>query len=103
VKNAYAQRPGDLQGYGQAFVQSNDQKLDWADMFVLYTQPIQARDMSYWPSQPHTFRLVYFFPSKLTFYFGREKLDLILQFPLTLCGDKFLEEKGRRKSMSTEK
>lgn len=56
VKNAYAQRPGDLQGYGQAFVQSNDQKLDWADMFALYTQPIQARDMSYWPSQPHTFR-----------------------------------------------
>ncbi|CAM0907862.1 unnamed protein product [Alopecurus aequalis] len=56
VKNAYAQRPGDLQGYGQAFVQSNDQKLDWADMFALYTQPPEARDMSYWPTQPHTFR-----------------------------------------------
>jgi hypothetical protein len=26
-------------------------------MFALYTQPPQARDMSYWPSQPHTFRL----------------------------------------------
>jgi isopenicillin N synthase-like dioxygenase len=50
VKNAYAQRPGDLQGYGQAFVQSNDQKLDWSDMFALYTQPPQARGMSYWPS-----------------------------------------------------
>jgi hypothetical protein len=23
----------------------------------LLTQPPQARDMSYWPSQPHTFRL----------------------------------------------
>ncbi|KAI4968087.1 hypothetical protein ZWY2020_005435 [Hordeum vulgare] len=56
VKNAYAQRVGDLQGYGQAFVLSDDQKLDWADMFGLFTQPPQARDMSYWPSQPPTFR-----------------------------------------------
>ncbi|KAM0853520.1 hypothetical protein ACQ4PT_051014 [Festuca glaucescens] len=56
VKNAYAQRPGDLQGYGQAFIFSGDQKLDWADMFGIFTQPSQARDMSYWPSQPGTFR-----------------------------------------------
>ncbi|KAM0865220.1 hypothetical protein ACQ4PT_043437 [Festuca glaucescens] len=56
VKNVYAQRPGDLQGYGQAFVQSNDQKLDWGDLLGLCTQPPQARDMSYWPSQPRTFR-----------------------------------------------
>uniref|UniRef100_A0A453AG06 Fe2OG dioxygenase domain-containing protein n=2 Tax=Aegilops tauschii subsp. strangulata TaxID=200361 RepID=A0A453AG06_AEGTS len=56
VKNAYAQRQGDLQGYGQAFILSHDQKLDWADMFGLYTQPPQARDMSFWPSQPPMFR-----------------------------------------------
>lgn len=57
VKNAYAQLPGDLQGYGQSFVVSENQTLDWADMFALLTQPPQARDMKYWPSQPHTFRL----------------------------------------------
>uniref|UniRef100_A0ACD5WNH7 Uncharacterized protein n=1 Tax=Avena sativa TaxID=4498 RepID=A0ACD5WNH7_AVESA len=56
VKRVYAQRPGDLQGYGQAYVQSHDQKLDWGDLLGVYTQPPQARDMSYWPSQPHTFR-----------------------------------------------
>ncbi|KQJ81966.2 S-norcoclaurine synthase 1 [Brachypodium distachyon] len=56
VKNAYAQRVGDLQGYGQAFILSDEQKLDWADMFGLFSQPPQARDMSYWPSQPPTFR-----------------------------------------------
>ncbi|XP_044969260.1 2-oxoglutarate-dependent dioxygenase 11-like [Hordeum vulgare subsp. vulgare] len=56
VKNAYAQDPGGLQGYGQVFVVSDDQKLEWADRFALFTQPSQARDMSYWPSQPHTFR-----------------------------------------------
>ncbi|KAK3139650.1 hypothetical protein QOZ80_5AG0387030 [Eleusine coracana subsp. coracana] len=56
VKNAYAQRPGDLQGYGQAYVVSNHQKLDWADMFAVMTQPPEARDMKYWPTQPGTFR-----------------------------------------------
>uniref|UniRef100_M8CWQ7 S-norcoclaurine synthase 1 n=1 Tax=Aegilops tauschii TaxID=37682 RepID=M8CWQ7_AEGTA len=56
VKNAYAQRVGDLQGYGQAFVLSDDQKLDWSDMFGLFSQPPQARDMSYWPNQPPNFR-----------------------------------------------
>ncbi|XP_037481108.1 2-oxoglutarate-dependent dioxygenase 11-like [Triticum urartu] len=56
VKNEYAQRLGDLQGYGQVFVVSDDQKLEWGDRFALFIQPPQARDMSYWPSQPHTFR-----------------------------------------------
>ncbi|TVU51748.1 hypothetical protein EJB05_03191, partial [Eragrostis curvula] len=56
VKNAYAQRPGDLQGYGQAYVVSNDQKLDWADMFAIMTQPPEARNMRHWPTQPRTFR-----------------------------------------------
>ncbi|CAN6333630.1 unnamed protein product [Urochloa humidicola] len=56
VKNVYAQRPGDLQGYGQAYVVSDDQKLDWADMFAIITQPPEARDMKFWPAQPLTFR-----------------------------------------------
>ncbi|GJM87619.1 hypothetical protein PR202_ga03591 [Eleusine coracana subsp. coracana] len=56
AKNAYTQRPGDLQGYGQSFVVSNDQKLDWADMFAIMTQPPEARDLKHWPTQPHTFR-----------------------------------------------
>lgn len=56
LKNAYAQRPGDRQGYGQVFVVSDDQKLDWADMFGIYAQPHEARDMRYWPNQPHAFR-----------------------------------------------
>nr|XP_020180287.1 2-oxoglutarate-dependent dioxygenase 11-like [Aegilops tauschii subsp. strangulata] len=62
VKNAYAQRQGDLQGYGQAFVVSDDQKLEWGDMFALFAQPPEARDMSYWPCEPHTFRMGYYPP-----------------------------------------
>lgn len=59
VKSAYAQLPGDLQGYGQSFVVSESQTLDWSDMFVIIVHPPQARDMRYWPVQPHTFRSVY--------------------------------------------
>ena len=54
----YAQTPGDLQGYGQAYVVSNDQKLDWANMFAIITQPPPARDMKHWPTQPLTFRYI---------------------------------------------
>ncbi|TVU39813.1 hypothetical protein EJB05_13253, partial [Eragrostis curvula] len=56
LKNAYAQRPGDVQGYGQSFVVSESQTLDWADMFGILAQPPQARDFTYWPAQPQTFR-----------------------------------------------
>ncbi|KAL6595074.1 hypothetical protein ACP70R_048177 [Stipagrostis hirtigluma subsp. patula] len=56
VKNNYAQLPGDLQGYGQSFVVSENQKLDWADMFGTLAQPPQARDIRYWPTEPPTFR-----------------------------------------------
>ncbi|XP_068642150.1 oxoglutarate-dependent flavonoid 7-O-demethylase 1 isoform X2 [Aristolochia californica] len=34
-KQKFAQLPGDVQGYGQAFVVSEEQKLDWGDMFSL--------------------------------------------------------------------
>ncbi|KAL6897366.1 hypothetical protein ACP4OV_007062 [Aristida adscensionis] len=56
VKNTYAKLPEEIQGYGQSFVVSESQTLDWSDMFVVLSQPPQARDMRYWPTQPHTFR-----------------------------------------------
>jgi len=36
----YWQQPGDLEGFGQAFVVSNEQKLNWGDIFTLVFQPI---------------------------------------------------------------
>ncbi|URD81780.1 S-norcoclaurine synthase 1 [Musa troglodytarum] len=56
-KKAFAQLPNSLEGYGQAFVVSDDQKLDWADMMYLITRPLQSRNVDLWPSQPLTFRL----------------------------------------------
>jgi len=55
-KKAFAQLPNSLEGYGQAFVVSDDQELDWADMLYLITRPLQSRNIDLWPAQPLTFR-----------------------------------------------
>ncbi|CAN6291029.1 unnamed protein product [Urochloa humidicola] len=55
-KQAVAQDPAGIEGYGQAFVVSSEQKLDWADMLFLFTLPPEYRSLNFWPSQPATFR-----------------------------------------------
>ena len=50
-KKRSAQQPGSFEGYGQAFVTSEDQKLEWNDMIFLQTLPAQRRNMSLWPQQ----------------------------------------------------
>ncbi|KAM3284787.1 protein SRG1 [Capsicum chacoense] len=42
-KKKLKQMDGDMDGYGQAFVVSEDQKLDWADMFFLTINPPYLR------------------------------------------------------------
>ncbi|MCL7043770.1 hypothetical protein MKW94_015119, partial [Papaver nudicaule] len=37
------QEPGDMEGFGQQFVISNDQKLDWSDMFYITALPTRMR------------------------------------------------------------
>ena len=44
-KNAYAQPPNNIEGCGQAFVVSQDQKLDWGDMLFLLPLPASLRNM----------------------------------------------------------
>ncbi|PKU81506.1 S-norcoclaurine synthase 1-like [Dendrobium catenatum] len=55
-KEAIKQIPGHFEGYGQMFVHSEEQKLDWADILILAIQPLQNRDMRFWPTNPSTFR-----------------------------------------------
>ncbi|CAD5195354.1 2-oxoglutarate-dependent dioxygenase 11-like [Musa acuminata AAA Group] len=55
-KKAFAQLPNSLEGYGQIFVVSDDQELDWADIMYLITRPLQSRNIDLWPAQPLTFR-----------------------------------------------
>ncbi|KAF7051467.1 hypothetical protein CFC21_059702 [Triticum aestivum] len=56
TKKQFAMERGQLEGYGQLFVFSEDQKLDWADILYLYTQPHESRNTKLWPDQPANFR-----------------------------------------------
>ncbi|GMY22284.1 protein SRG1-like [Fagus crenata] len=55
-KKRWAQKPGSLEGYGQAFVTSEKQKLEWNDMIFLKTLPLQNRSLNFWPENPQEFR-----------------------------------------------
>ncbi|CAA7060226.1 unnamed protein product [Microthlaspi erraticum] len=46
------QQPGDIEGFGQAFVVSEEQKLDWADTFFLTLQPETLRKPHVFPKLP---------------------------------------------------
>ncbi|GLJ27817.1 hypothetical protein SUGI_0545920 [Cryptomeria japonica] len=46
----------EIEGYGQTFVASDDQILDWADVMSLTTLPPENRKMELWPTKPSDFR-----------------------------------------------
>ncbi|CAN0855780.1 Protein SRG1 [Linum grandiflorum] len=54
-KKRYPMVAGTVQGYGQAFVFSEDQKLDWCNMFALGVEPHFIRNPKLWPSNPPHF------------------------------------------------
>ncbi|KAJ6828318.1 S-norcoclaurine synthase 1-like [Iris pallida] len=56
AKEECAQLPGGMEGYGQAFVVSEEQKLDWGDMLFLLSQPQSYKTLKFWPASPPTFR-----------------------------------------------
>nr|GEX37057.1 protein SRG1-like [Tanacetum cinerariifolium] len=51
-KNKFLQEAGDLEGFGQAYVFSEEQKLDWADMFYVVTLPHYLRKPHLLPRLP---------------------------------------------------
>ncbi|KAE9605623.1 putative codeine 3-O-demethylase [Lupinus albus] len=50
------QKPGDLEGFGQLFVISEEQKLDWGDLFYINTLPSYTRNPNLLPNIPQPFR-----------------------------------------------
>ncbi|KAF8398479.1 hypothetical protein HHK36_017408 [Tetracentron sinense] len=56
-KKQYAQKPASIEGYGQAFVISEDQQLEWCDMIFLKALPIHNRMLHFWPQHPQEFRV----------------------------------------------
>lgn len=52
----YPMAPGGIQGYGHAFVFSEDQKLDWSNMLALGVDPAFIRQPELWPTNPASFK-----------------------------------------------
>ncbi|XP_042515631.1 protein SRG1-like [Macadamia integrifolia] len=50
------QRPDDQEGFGQLFVVSGEQKLDWSDMFYITTLPTHLRKQYLFEKLPHPLR-----------------------------------------------
>ncbi|KAG2254768.1 hypothetical protein Bca52824_084904 [Brassica carinata] len=50
------QRSGEFEGFGQVNIVSEDQKLDWGDMFILTTEPIRSRKSHLFSMLPPSFR-----------------------------------------------
>nr|KYP37525.1 S-norcoclaurine synthase 1 [Cajanus cajan] len=55
-KNKYAMAPNDIQGYGQVYVASEEQTLDWSDALMLITYPTQFKKLQFWPKTPEGFK-----------------------------------------------
>ncbi|CAI0381937.1 unnamed protein product [Linum tenue] len=51
-KQKYWQRPGEIEGFGQAFVVSEEQKLDWGDIFFTTALPKHLRKPHLFPNLP---------------------------------------------------
>ncbi|XP_020204545.1 protein SRG1 isoform X2 [Cajanus cajan] len=55
-KKLFWQKPGEIEGFGQTFVVSEEQKLNWADIFTIHTFPLKIRNPRLFPSIPQPFR-----------------------------------------------
>ncbi|MBA0768584.1 hypothetical protein Gotri_017378 [Gossypium trilobum] len=56
---------GTVEGYGQAFVFSENQKLDWCNMFALGVEPPCIRNPNLWPLKPARLRYLTIIPKEL--------------------------------------
>lgn len=56
-KGKFCQQAGQIEGFGQAFVVSEEQKLDWADLFFMVTLPPHLRKPHLLPKLPLPFRI----------------------------------------------
>ncbi|KAJ8422615.1 hypothetical protein Cgig2_000240 [Carnegiea gigantea] len=89
-KQKYKMAQGTVQGYGQAFVFSEDQKLDWCNMLALGVEPHFIRNPSLWPTKPTKFSETIETYSKEIRHISKKVLRCIAQ-SLGLKGETFEE------------
>ena len=56
--NKFSMASDDIQGYGHAYVVSEEQKLDWSDTLILLIYPSKFRRHKFWPTTPEKFKCV---------------------------------------------
>lgn len=55
-KNKVSMPPDDIQGYGHAYVVSEEQILDWQDALMFLVYPSRYRKLALWPTTPAEFK-----------------------------------------------
>ncbi|MCL7050294.1 hypothetical protein MKW94_014417 [Papaver nudicaule] len=91
-KKKFWQEEGDLEGFGQAFVHSQDQKLDWGDMFYMQTLPRCMRKPRLFPKLPLPLREIIESYSSGLSKLGMTLLELMgkaLQIEASIMADLF--------------
>jgi hypothetical protein len=58
-KEKYAMPSNDIQGYGHAYVVSEEQTLDWSDALILVIYPNRYRKLQLWPKSPQGFKYAF--------------------------------------------
>ncbi|KAK7244078.1 hypothetical protein RIF29_38896 [Crotalaria pallida] len=74
-KKRFWQSSEDIEGFGQTFVVSEDQKLDWSDVFVMVARPMYMRKPHLFPNLP--------LPLRDTLEFYSEQLNNIAMTIIT--------------------
>ncbi|EXC14805.1 Protein SRG1 [Morus notabilis] len=55
-KNNISMPPDDVQGYGHAYVVSEEQTLDWSDALMMLVYPSRFRKLRFWPTEPKGYK-----------------------------------------------
>lgn len=55
-KNKISMPPDDVQGYGHAYVVSEEQTLDWSDALMMLVYPSRFRKLKFWPTEPKGYK-----------------------------------------------
>jgi hypothetical protein len=84
-KEKYAMPSNDIQGYGHAYVVSEEQTLDWSDALMLVIYPNRYRKLQLWPKSPQGFKYVC-----ILYILNLDQLNMILvsaiiKFLLLFC------------------
>ncbi|KAJ0581542.1 putative codeine 3-O-demethylase [Helianthus annuus] len=82
-KLRYKLKAGEYEGYGQTVVNTQDQKVDWADRFYMITNPLHRRKSHLLPQLPPTLRSPSLSPSLAIYIYIYILIILFLVFRIT--------------------